>query len=115
MIEKMINKIITKIIIIILILGNRGRVVGELIVATGWGDLGDQPTSIIGGETYKLVYTSIHKAHPVQSHVTRRPDGHYIGPGASFSAVHNVYIVQFFFLSTERAGTYRPTSSLSCY
>ena len=60
MIEKMINKIITKIIIIILILGNRGRVVGELIVATGWGDLGDQPTSIIGGETYKLVYTSIH-------------------------------------------------------
>ena len=31
------------------------------------------------------------------------------------SPLHNVYIGQFFFLSTERAGTYRPTSSLSCY
>ena len=36
-------------------------------------------------------------------------------PGDLDKPVHNVYIVQFFFLSTERAGTYRPTSSLSCY
>ena len=33
----------------------------------------------------------------------------------SFSTMHNVYIVQFFFLSTERAGTYRPTWRLSYY
>ena len=31
------------------------------------------------------------------------------------TAMHNVYIVQFFFLSTERGGTHCPTSRLSYY
>ena len=59
-------------VLLLLILGNQVRAVGELIVATGWGDFGrpaDQPGHYRGGEACKLLYTTLY---------TRRTSQHVI-------------------------------------